>query len=226
MGDATNLLSATAWIEQEMQIHKVKVQLQTRVDEAFVKDFKPDVIVLATGAAPSTELGVPNDGSVPVLNTDEAGQGLYGDVKIEMQGTRSLFVDMRGTYETSLVIEAMARRGSKVTIVTPFYSWGPNMGFTNLHDYMLLLPKLGAEWFTTTTIESIKDGKVTCRNAYTGKATTEEFDFVVAGVHPKPCDGLQEMLAKYARVASVGDVVAPRTAMEAIREGDRVGRMI
>jgi len=226
MGDATNLLSATAWIEQEMKIHKVKVQLQTRVDEAFVKAFKPDVVVLATGATPSAELGVPNDGSVPVLSTDEAGQGLFGDVKIEMQGTRSLFVDMRGTYETSLVIEAIAKRGSAVTIITPFYSWGANMGFTNLHDYMLLLPKLGAEWFTTTTIESIKDGKVTYRNAYTDKVTTAEFDFVVAGVHPKPCDELQETLAKYAKVAAVGDVVAPRTAMEAIREGDRVGRMI
>lgn len=226
MGDATNLLSATAWIEQEMKIHKVKVQLQTRVDEEFVKAFKPDVIVLATGATPSADLGIPSDGSVPVLSTDEAGQGLYGDVKIEMQGTRSLFVDRRGTYETSLAIEAVAKRGSKVTIITPFYSWGANMGFTNLHDYMMSLPQMGVEWLTTTVIDSIKDGKVTYRNAYTGKVATEEFDFVVAGVHPKACDGLQSVLAKHAKVIVVGDALAPRTALEAIREGDRAGRTI
>ncbi|MFO1376704.1 MAG: FAD-dependent oxidoreductase [Steroidobacteraceae bacterium] len=226
MGDATNLLSATAWIEQEMQIHRVKVQLQTRVDEAFVEGFRPDVIVLATGATPSAELGVPNDASVPVLSTDEAGQGLYGDVKIVMQGTRSLFVDLRGTYETSLVIEAVAKRGSAVTIITPFYTWGANMGFTNVHDYMLLLPTLGCEWLTTTTLESIRDGKATFRNAYTGRVTTAEFDFIVAGVHPRPRDELQEVLAKYAKVIAVGDVVAPRTVMEAIREGDRAGRTI
>jgi hypothetical protein len=226
MGSAANLLSATAWIEQEMKIHKVKVQTQTRVDEAFVKTFKPEVIVLATGAMPSAELGVPSDGSIPVLSTDEAGQGLYGDVKIEMKGTRSLFVDLRGTYETSLVIEAVAKRGSAVTIITPFYTWGANMGFTNLHDYMLMLPKLGCEWQTTTTLDSIKDGKATFRNGYTGKVTESEYDFIVAGVHPKPCDGLREALEKHAKVIAVGDVVAPRTVMEAIREGDRAGRTI
>jgi len=226
MGPAANLLSATAWIEQEMKIHEVRVQTQTRVDEAFVKAFKPDVIVLATGAVPSAELGVENDGSIPVLSTDEAGQGYYRDVKIEMKGTRSLFVDLRGTYETSLVIEAVAKRGSAVTIITPFYTWGANMGFTNLHDYMLLLPKLGCEWLTTTMLERIRGGKATFRNVYTNKATESEFDFVVAGVQPKPCDELQEALKKYANVIAVGDVVAPRTVMEAIREGDRAGRRI
>jgi hypothetical protein len=139
---------------------------------------------------------------------------------------RSLFVDMRGTYEASLVIEAIAKRGSTVTIITPFYTWGANMGFTNVHDYMLLLPKLGCEWQTTTALEKVRDGKATFRDAYTGRATTAEFDFIVAGVHPKPCDELQEVLAKYAKVIAVGDVVAPRTVMEAIREGDRAGRTI
>lgn len=91
---------------------------------------------------------------------------------------------------------------------------------------MMSLPQMGAEWLTTTVIDSIKDGKVTDRSGYTGKVTTEEFDFVVAGVHPKACDGLQEALAKYAKVIVVGDAVAPRTAMEAICEGDRAGRML
>ncbi len=53
------------------------------------------------------------------------------------------------------------------------------------------------------------------------------FDFVVAGVHPRPDKALYEMLRrKWPRVLMAGDVVAPRTAMESFREGDRAGRSL
>ena len=49
-GAATNLLSAIAWVEQELRYLKVPVETQTRVDEAFIRNFEPDAIILATGA--------------------------------------------------------------------------------------------------------------------------------------------------------------------------------
>ena len=226
LGPAANLLSANAWMEQELQILKVDIQLQTSVNEAFVIDFKPDVVILATGSTPNAELPVRTDGSVPILSSDDAVLGLFEDSKFDMKGTRSLMVDLRSNYETALVTESLARRGSAVTVITPFLHFGANVGFTNLDDYLKLLPKLGCEVLPSTVIERIEDGVVFYRNVYSGEVRSQSFDFVVAGVPPKARDDLFEVLSRHAKVVAVGDVVAPRSAMEAIREGDRAGRTI
>ncbi|SIR59240.1 2,4-dienoyl-CoA reductase [Aromatoleum tolulyticum] len=226
MGAAANLLSSTAWVEQELQILKVKIQTQTRVDEAFVKSFAPDVIVLATGATPNTELGVKSDGSVPVISSDDAAQGLFNGQKFDLKDTRALMVDMRANYETALVTESLAKRGSAVTVITPFLHFGANMGFTNLNDYLNLLPKLGCKLLPNTVLTGIRDGRASFRDVYSGEVQEHEFDFVVAGIAPTPADELLEMLKKHAKVVTAGDVVAARSAMEAFREGDRAGRTI
>jgi hypothetical protein len=226
LGPASNLLSANAWMEQELQILKVDIQLQTAVDEAFVIALKPDVVILATGSTPNAELPVRTDGSVPILSSDDAVLGLFEDSKFDMKDTRSLMVDLRSNYETALVTESLARRGSAVTVITPFLHFGANVGFTNLDDYLKLLPKLGCEVLPSTVIERIEDGVVSYRNVYSGEVRSQSFDFVVAGVPPKARDDLFEVLSRHAKVVSVGDVVAPRSAMEAIREGDRAGRTI
>jgi 2,4-dienoyl-CoA reductase-like NADH-dependent reductase (Old Yellow Enzyme family) len=226
LGAANNLLSSTAWVEQELNILKVKILTQTLVDEAFVREFKPDVIILATGATPSAELQVKSDGSIPIISTDDAALSLFNDQKFDMKGTRSLLVDLRATYETSLVAESIGRRGSALTIATPFLHFGANMGFTNLNDYLNLLPKLGCQILPSTVVEGIEDGQVTLKNLYSGERQQQNFDFIVAGVTPRPRDELREMLARYAKVVPVGDAVAARTAMEAFREGDRAGRTI
>lgn len=64
------------------------------------------------------------------------------------------------------------------------------------------------------------------RNAFTGAVTVARCDFVVAGMHPRPDVALYETLARHGRVVMAGDVVAPRGALEAYREGDRAARII
>lgn len=222
--NASNLLSSIAWLEQELQLLKVDVQTQTRVDEAFIEAFKPDAVVLATGATPTADLGIPTDQSIPVLNSDDGAAGLFNGVKFDMAGTRALFVDMRGNNETTLVAEMLVKRGSQVTVVTPFLHFGANLGFTHLDDLLKSLPKQGCEMVASTVITAIEDGKATLQNVYSGKSWQQEFDFIVAGTHPRPQTALHGFLSKHCPVTLAGDVVAPRTALEAFREGDRAGR--
>jgi 2,4-dienoyl-CoA reductase-like NADH-dependent reductase (Old Yellow Enzyme family) len=226
IGTSSNLLSTTSWMEQELGLLQVKILLSQQVDEQFVADFKADTIIMATGARPCAELNVPNDESIPVLSVDDAAAGTYQGVKLDMKDTRSLFVDRRACYETSLAIEALAKRGSKVTVATPFLHFGANMGFTHLTDYLKLLPQWGVDTLPSTVITGIADGKASLLEVFTKKRTVAEYDFIVAGVHPRPADELVATFKKYAPVKTVGDMVAPRSAMEAIREGDRAGRTI
>jgi hypothetical protein len=225
-GHAANLLLSTSWLEQELQVLQVPVLTQTVVDEAFIEQFDPQVVILASGSLPVVDLGIESDDSIPVLSSDAAAEGLFDGVKFDMQGMRCLFVDRRGNYETGLVVESLARRGSKVTVVTPFLHFGVNLGFTHLNDLLTLLPELGCELSASTVIEAIKDGKAHCRHVFSQQTCIEEFDFIVAGVPPRSNKGLHEVLAKRVPVFLAGDVVAPRSALEAFHEGDRIGRTV
>ena len=109
-------MSATSWVEEELAGLDCKIMMQTSVDEPFIKKFKPDAIVLATGAYTPNELNVQDDGSIQILPTDDAAAGTFEDTKFELDGTKSLMIDLRGNYETALVLESLGRRGSQVTI--------------------------------------------------------------------------------------------------------------
>lgn len=226
LGDAANLLTAISWVEQELFHLKVNVLTQTLVDEAFVKTFKPDAIIMATGAVSTNEIGVSSDDSIPVISSDDAAAGLFEDNKLDMTGTRSLLIDRRANYETALVVEALTRRGSTVTVATPFLHFGVNMGKTHLAEYFKLLPKWNVTVLPSTISDRISNGRAYLRNVFSGQETAEEFDFIVAGTHPKPRNELFEMFRKYALTTTVGDVIAPRSAVEAFREGDRAGRTV
>jgi 2,4-dienoyl-CoA reductase-like NADH-dependent reductase (Old Yellow Enzyme family) len=226
LGAASNLLTSVSWIEQELAILNVPILTQTKVNEEFVRDFRPDGIVLATGAISTNHLDIPTDGSVPVISSDDAAAGLFEGQKFDMKGTRSVFIDRRANYESSLVIEAVAKRGSLVTVATPYLQFGVNTGFTHLLYYLKEFPALGVDLRTSTAPVRIADGKITLREVFSNREAAFECDFIVAGTHPIPCLDLYEALRKYAPTTIVGDVVAPRSAMEAFREGDRAGRTI
>ena len=225
-GDATNLLSATAWIEAELALLEVKILTQTEVDEAFVKNLNPDAIILASGARTSNELGIKTDDSVQVLSSDEAASGEFNGVDFQIEGTRSLLIDRRGNYETTLIMESLAKRGSEVTVATPFMTPAPNIGFTHLDDILRAMPELGIRLLPTTSLDEISQGRAHLKNVMNGEEIQEFFDFVVAGVSPLANDSMFDMLSRYAPTTVVGDAVAPRSALEAIREGDRAGRKI
>ena len=226
-GDASNLLSSTAWVEEELAGLDVDIVMQKTVDEDFVRRFKPDAIILATGAYTTSELEVRSDGSVQVLSSDAAAAGMFEGTRFELEGTRSLMIDLRGNYETALVVESLARRGSTVTVATPAPVFGRGLGASHADDFnRVVIPELGIRLLPTTSLTEISQGRGHLVNRISGEAIEEFFDFIVAGTPPKPMDALYAVLRRYAPTKIVGDAVAPRDAMMAFREGDRAGRTI
>ena len=225
LGGAANLLASTAWIEQELALLKVTILTQTLVDGAFVAAFSPDAIIMATGAVAADDLGIPTDGSVLVLSSDDAVCGQYQGQPFDMTGNRVLAVDLRAAYESALVVEGLVRRGARVTVATPHLHVGANLGFTHLADYTgRLLPQWGVEVRPLTALVRIANGQAILRSA--GQETGQAFDFIVALAPPHPRDEFQAAFRRAAPTRAAGDVVAPRSAMEAFREGDRAGRTL
>lgn len=226
LGAAANLLSMLAWIEQELEQLQVRVLLQTTVDEAFIRELAPQAIIMATGARARNDLAVPDDGSVPVLDIDSAVQGEFDGQPFDMNGTHAVLIDRRANYETALAIEALVKRGAKVTVVTHFLHFGANLGFTLLADYLSLLPEWGVRVIAQARFRDIADGGVRIINGATGQEEHIPCDFVVAGVPPTPADEMRDLCQTHAETRVIGDAYAPRSALEAIREGDRIGRTI
>jgi len=226
-GDATNLLSAVTWVEEELTGLNVDVRMQTTVDEQFVRQFDPDAIILATGAFATNALDVLSDGSVQIITTDDAAAGRFEGTSFEIKDTRSLMIDLRGNYETALVLESLGRRGSKVTYATPAPVFGRNLGISHADDFSrTVIRELEIRLLPSTRLTQVSQGRGHLMNQVSGEETEEFFDFIVAGVPPQPKDDLFSVLRKLAPTQIVGDAVAPRDAMMAFREGDRAGRTV
>lgn len=226
LGTSSNLLAMTSWLEQELSLLQVKVMLQTTVDEDLITELQPEAIILASGAKTRSALDCETDDSVPILDLDAAVNGEFDGQTFEMKGTNAVIVDRRANYETSLCVEALVRRGASVTVVTPFLHFGANLGFTHLADYLRLLPQWKVKVMPQSIAIAIEDGFLRVMDHSIAEEVRLPCDFVVAGVPPVPSDDLTAVCERHAPTSLVGDVHAPRSALEAIREGDRVGRTL
>ncbi len=226
LGAANNLLSVTSWIEQELTSLDIDIQLQTSVDETYLTRHQPEAIVLATGGAPTRNIDVPHDDSIPILSSDDAALGEIDGTKFDLGGTRALMIDLRGNYETALVLESLVARGAQVTYVTPFFVFGANLGFTHVNDLLGPLMKKGTRFLTSSKLMGVRDGHATLRHLFSGEEQLLPFDFIVAGSTPAPRNALRALCESIAPTRVVGDAISPRSAMEAIREGDRAGRTL
>ena len=177
------------------------------------------MLILATGERPAVDrVGVELDGSIPVLSIDEA-------VTRDAFSGFVLVVDQRGDLETALTAEHVASHGAQVTVVTPYLSVAPYVGFTHLNDVLQRLHGLGCALEPSTLFGGVQDGEAATRHVHTREVRRRPFDAVVAGVHGRADTSLAGAVERAGRKLLVaGDAVAPRTALHAYREGDDAGR--
>jgi 2,4-dienoyl-CoA reductase-like NADH-dependent reductase (Old Yellow Enzyme family) len=221
LGDAAELLRSIRWLEDELAGLGVEAQTGVVADEELVADAGADVVVLATGSRPAPDrLGAEVDGSIPVLSIDDA-------LRRSSYSGPVLFVDARGDLESALCAEHVAASGASLTLVTPFLTVGPNLGFTHVADVLGRLARLGCALEPSTVFRGVAGGEAATSHLYTKEARTRPFSAVVAGVHGRSDTSLAGAVELTgARLLLAGDAVAPRTSLHAFREGDDAGRAV
>jgi hypothetical protein len=217
LGRAAELFRSIDWLEEELRELGVDVRTGVEAGEATVSD--ADVVVLATGSRPAPDRLVgADDGTIPVLSIDEAV------TRASFEGP-VLFADLRGDIEAALAAEHAAAVGAELTLVTPYLTVGPNLGFTHLADVMARYVRLGCTLEPSTTFGGIAEGRAVTRHVYTKEIRSRPFAAVVAGVHGRSETSLEPAVERAGvRLIVAGDAVAPRTALHAFREGDDAGR--
>lgn len=174
------------WRMSQCERLGVNFSFNTWADVDTVTAENPDVVIVATGGMPDTE--VLSEGNEHVVSSWDI---ISGDVK---PGKNVLIFDDAGDHAALQAAETIAQTGAKVEIVTPDRAFAPEVMGMNLVPYMRALQKLDATFTVTYRLESVRrDGTelvATFGSDYGGVHKEKRYDQVVVNHGTVPMDEL------------------------------------
>ncbi|WP_028619663.1 NADH:flavin oxidoreductase [Pseudomonas canadensis] len=171
----------------------VKFHFNTWAEAETVLAHEPDVVIVATGGMPHTE--VLAQGNEWVVSTWDI---ISGDVK---PGRHVLIFDDAGDHAALQAAEVIAQSGASVEIVTPDRAFAPEVMAMNLVPYMRSLQDLDVTFTVTYRVESVekRDGRLLARfgSDYGAVHKQRVVDQVVVNHGTIPLDDLYFDLRKH-----------------------------
>lgn len=187
----------------ELERLGVEVRLSTRADAALVASVGADDVVVAVGSTPQA-LELPTDGSVRVVTPHDRPDGDGPVVVIDDVGHFPAYVP--------------AERWPDVTLVTSRFAPGWALDPTTAGTMLARLRDKGVRFALHSAPLRIEEGAVGVRDTLSGEERRLPAAVVVAAVGNDARDELEGH--------RIGDCLAPRTVLEAIREGHLLGRRL
>jgi 2,4-dienoyl-CoA reductase-like NADH-dependent reductase (Old Yellow Enzyme family)/thioredoxin reductase len=180
------MISIIDWRMSQCEKHDVTFHFNTWAEADTVQAEDPDVVIIATGGLPHTE--VLSKGNEFVVS---AWDIISGDVK---PGSNVLIFDDAGDHAGLQAAEFIAKSGAKVEIMTPDRSFAPEVMAMNLVPYMRSLQKLDVTFTVTYRLEAVeKSGNQFVAHVgsdYGGIEKQRTFDQIVVNHGTIPLDDL------------------------------------
>lgn len=180
------MMSIIDWRMGQCEKLGVTFRFNTWAEADMVIAENPDVVIIATGGMPHTE--VLSKGNELVVSSWDI---ISGDVK---PGTNVLVFDDAGDHAGLQAAEFLAKAGAKVEIMTPDRSFAPEVMAMNLVPYMRSLQKLDVTFTVTYRLEAAeKSGNQIIAHVgsdYGGVAKQQMFDQIVVNHGTIPLDDL------------------------------------
>ena len=180
------MISIIDWRMGQCEKLGVAFRFNTWADAATVQAENPDVVIVATGGLPHTE--VLTQGNDLVVSSWDI---ISGDVK---PGSNVLIFDDAGDHAGLQAAEVIANAGSRVEIMTPDRSFAPEVMAMNLVPYMRSLQKLDVTFTVTFRLGAVeKNGNQLIAHVgsdYGGVAKQRLVDQVVINHGTIPLDEL------------------------------------
>ncbi|MEI2302032.1 NADH:flavin oxidoreductase [Ensifer sp. MJa1] len=180
------MISIIDWRMSQCEKLGVTFRFNTWAEADTVLAETPDVVIIATGGLPHTE--VLSKGNEFVVSSWDI---ISGDVK---PGTNVLIFDDAGDHAGLQAAEFLAKAGAKVEIMTPDRSFAPEVMAMNLVPYMRSLQKLDVTFTVTYRLEAAeKSGNQIIAHVgsdYGGVAKQQTFDQIVVNHGTIPLDDL------------------------------------
>jgi len=204
----------TAYLQTQMKKLGVKVELSHEATVATIEEFKPEVVILATGVRPL----VPEIPGMNQAHIVQAGDVLEGRVEV---GNRVVVIG--GELVGCETAEFLADKKKKVTVMRR----GPEMALAvgaSLRAFFLnRLSEKGVTLLTEIKYNEIIPGGIVVTTKEGEKKTIEADTIVLAAGSIPDTKLYQGLKGKVPEIHCAGDCVAPRTIRDAIAEGYRLG---
>ncbi len=213
-GIATNLA-------RECELAGVTMRRNARVDAAGLREFAPDAVILATGAAPY----VPPLESDGVMQVVTAWAVLTREAKV---GGRVVVADWRADWIGPGVAELLAREGSRVDLAVNALHMGESLPFYVRDTTAGNLHRLGVKVTPYARLVGAYGDTVFMQHTASGEPMEfEGVDTLVLSTGHLPVDELAaDVAALGIECHMVGDCLSARTAEEAVYEGMLAGRAV
>ena len=174
------------WRMGQCEKRGVRFRFNTWAEAETVLAEAPDVVIVATGGLPHTEvLSAGNDLVVSAWDI------ISGDAR---PGSNVLVYDDAGDHSGLQAAEVIAKAGGRVEIMTPDRSFAPEVMAMNLVPYMRSLQALDTVFTVTFALESVeRDGNALIAHIgseYGGVAQQRRVDQVVVNHGTLPLDDL------------------------------------
>ncbi len=174
------------WRLAQCQQKNVTFRFNTLAEAADVTHENPDVVVIATGGLPHTD--VLKTGNELVSSTWDI---LTGDVK---PASNVLLFDDAGDHAAMQAAEVIAQSGAKLEIMTPDRSFAPDVMGMNLTPYMRSLQKHDVTFTVTFRLEDVvREGnqlRAIIGSDYGDVRKERLFDQVIVNHGTRPIDDL------------------------------------
>ncbi|MBC05762.1 NADH:flavin oxidoreductase [Thalassospira sp.] len=142
------MISIIDWRMAECTRLGVSFHFNTWAEADTITAENPDVVIIATGGMPDTE--VLSKGNDLVVSSWDI---ISGDVK---PGTNVLVYDDAGDHAGLQAAELIAQSGAKVEIMTPDRAFAPEVMAMNLVPYMRSMQKLDTTFTVTYRLEAVE----------------------------------------------------------------------
>ncbi|SDP86889.1 hypothetical protein SAMN05428967_4010 [Phyllobacterium sp. YR620] len=144
------MISIIDWRMSQCEKLGVIFRFNTWAEAETIAAEKPDVVIIATGGVPHTE--VLSSGNELVVS---AWDIIAGDAK---PGSNVLIFDDAGDHTGLQAAEFLAKAGARVEVMTPDRSFAPEVMAMNLVPYMRWLQKLDVTFTVTYRLERAEKG--------------------------------------------------------------------
>ncbi|MBI4587473.1 MAG: FAD-dependent oxidoreductase [Candidatus Rokubacteria bacterium] len=215
-----------AWLEDQLKRLGVVVKLNTEATPERIQKEGADTVIVATGSTPEPpEIPGTREPGSPVLATAE--DVLERRVPV---GHQVVLLDGVGHHKATSTAEFLAEQGSRVHLVTQAGTVAAEIHPVSRAPALQRLKDRRVAFHRDCWIKEVVGRTAVLRDVYNGdEEAIEGVDLVVAATPNRSCTELYDTLRQedgIPEVLAVGDCVAPRRALEAIREGHMAGRAL
>lgn len=182
------MISIIDWRMAQCAARGVEFRFNSWAEAEDVTALNPDVVIVATGGLPNTELFESGKEQDLVVT---AWDIIAGDVK---PGANVLIYDESGDHPGLMAAETAANAGSTVEVMTPDRTFAPDIMAMNLVPYMRALQDKDVTFTVTRRLKDVqRDGnrlKAVIGTDYSDHTSEKTYDQVVVNYGTLPMDDL------------------------------------